>query len=200
MPDDAGELPFADLAAGACPAYVDLLLALCAEFGPVDGDAVRDRLDDDSRALFGFGALEPLARADCLAAVMDRELGLVADHDAGASGLLFDRVVRERRGHPAMIAAVGAELALRAGVSAGVYASPRRWFVGVGLGDDLVVLDAHLGAGSAEPPSEVRAACAHELAFCVLCGLGTAYLRDGRDGQARHAGRLRLALPVQPRS
>ena len=199
MQDDESERPFAALAAGACPAYADLLLALSAEFGAVDGDAVRDRLDDDSRALFGFGELPPLARADRLAAVMDRRLGLAADADAGAAGLMFDEVVLRRRGHPAMLAAIGAELALRAGVPAGVYASPRRWFVGVGLGEELVVLDARLGGGSAEPPDEVRAACAHELAFCVLCGLGTAYTQQGHDGAARHAGRLRLALPVLPR-
>jgi hypothetical protein len=199
MVDETGERPFHELAAGVCPAYVDLLLALCAEFGAVDGDGVRDRLDDDSRALFGFGELSPLARADRLAAVMDRELGLAADPDPGPPGLLFDQVVQRRTGHPAMLAAIGAELALRAGVPAGVYASPSRWFVGVGMGDELVVLDARLGAGSAEPPHEVRPACAHELAFCVLCGLGTAYTQAGRDGDARHAGRLRLALPVQPR-
>jgi hypothetical protein len=62
-----------------------------------------------------------------------------------------------------------------------------------------VVLDACLGAGSTDAPDEVRAACAHELAFCVLCGLGAVYLQEGRDSDARHAGRLRLALPVQPR-
>lgn len=191
--------PFAELAAGACPAYVELMLALAAEFGAVDGDAVRDRLDDDSRALFGFGDLEPLGRADRLAAVMDGDLGLVADTDAGAPGLMFDQVVLHRRGHPAMIAAIGAELAMRAGVPAGVYASPRRWFIGLGLGEEVVVLDARLGEGSSEPPGEVRAACAHELAFCVLCGLCSAYTQRGRDGDARHAGRLRLALPVQPR-
>jgi transglutaminase superfamily protein len=200
MPKDAGGRAFADLAAGACPSYLELMLALSSEFGAVDGEAVRDRLDDDSRALFGFGDLEPLERADRLAEVMDLELGLAADTGSGARGLLLDRVVQHRRGHPAMIAAIGAELALRAGVPAGVYASPRRWFIGVGHGEDLVVLDARLGEGSSEPPGEVRAACAHELAFCVLCGLGTAYTQAGRDGDARHAGRLRLALPIQPRS
>jgi hypothetical protein len=192
--------PFHELAAGICPAYVDLLLALCAEFGAVDADGVRERLDDDSRALFGLSELSPLARADRLAAVMDRELGLAADTAPGPDGLLFDRVVRRRTGHPAMLAAIGVELALRAGVPAGVYASPSRWFIGVGSGDDLVVLDALLGEGCADPPHEIRAACAHELAFCVLCGLGTVYTREGRDGEARHAGRLRHALPVQPRA
>ena len=102
------------------------------EFGAVDGDAVRERLDDDSRALFGLGELSPLARADRLAAVMDRELGLAAEDTAGPVGLHFDEVVGRRCGHPAMLAAIGAELALRAGVAAGVYASPRRWFIGVG--------------------------------------------------------------------
>jgi hypothetical protein len=199
MPDDVSERPFAELAAGAYPAYVDLLLALGQEFGDVDGDTVRDRLDDDSRALFGVGELSPVARADRLAAVMDRELGLWAEDAAGTVGLHFHEVVVRRCGHPAMLAAIGAELALRAGVPAGVYASPRRWFIGVGDGDDLVVLDARLGEGSTEPPGEVRAACAHELAFCVLCGLSSAYTQLGRDDDARHAGRLRLALPVQPR-
>jgi hypothetical protein len=200
MADDMGERPFASLAAGACPSYLDLMLALGAEFGAVDGDAVRGRLDDDSRALFGFAELDPLERADRLGAVMDRELGIRSEPDAGADGLMVDRVVARRRGHPAMLAAVGAELAQRAGVHSAVYASPRRWFVGLGLGDDLVVLDARLADGSCEPPAEVRAACAHELAFCVLCGLGTVYTQLGRDGDARHAGRLRQALPVSPRT
>lgn len=199
LQDDVGERPFAELAAGVCPPYVDILLALSAEFGAVDGDAIRDRLDDHSRALFGIRDLSPLARADRLAVVMDRELRLSADSGAAADGLLLDRVLARRRGHPALLAAIGAELALRAGVPAGVYASPRRWFVGLGLGEELVVLDARLGDEGAEPPDELRAACAHELAFCVLCGLATAYTQGGRDGDARHAGRLRLALPVQPR-
>jgi hypothetical protein len=148
MPDDVTERRFAELAAGACPAYVDLLLALGQEFGEVDGDAVRERLDDDSRALFGIDELSPLARADRLAAVMDRLVEVQPDRAR--------RVLREE-----------AEL--------------------------------RLGEGSTEPPGEIRAACAHELAFCVLCGLSSAYAQLGRDDDARHAGRLRLALPVQPR-
>ncbi len=199
MPNDVSERRFAELAAGECPAYVDILLALGAEFGDVDGDAVREQLDDDSRALFGLGDLSRTARADRVAAAMGRELGLAAAGDVGADGLHFHEVVHRRSGHPAMLAAIGAELIVRAGLPAGVYASPRRWFIGVGAGDDLVVLDARLGSGSPAPPSEVRAACAHELAFCVLCGLGSAYTQLGRDGDARHAGRLRLALPVQQR-
>ena len=193
------ERAFHELAADACPAYADLLLALCAEFRAVDGDAVRERLDDDGRALFGLGGLSPLARADRLAMVMDRELGLAPDCAPGPDGLLFDAVVLRRRGHPAMLAALGAELAWRAGVACGVYASPSRWFVGLGSGDDLVVLDAQLGGEGIEPPSELRPACAHELAFCVLCGLGTIYAREGRHDEGRHARRLRQALPIQPR-
>ena len=191
---------FHELAAGACPAYDDLLLALCAELGPEHADAVTERLDDDSRALFGFGRLSPLARADRLAAVLDRELGFVADPAPAADGLLFDRVVLHRSGHPAMIAAIGAELARRAGVPGAVYASPSRWFIGLGDGDELVVVDARLGERAGDAPNELRAACAHELAFCVLCGLRTVYARAGRDDEARHATRLRHALPIQPRA
>jgi hypothetical protein len=196
-PDGRSGRPFAELAAGVCPAYVDLLLALSAEFGAVDSVAVRERLDDDSRALFGVASLPVLAQADRLASVMDIDLGFELDAAGTAGGLLFDRVVLRRRGHSALLAAVGCELAVRAGVPAGVYASPSRWFVGLGGGEDLVVLDTRFGGGGAEPPPRVRPACAHELAFCVLCGLATVYEELGREGEARHAGRLRLALPVQ---
>jgi len=199
MPGGAGERPFAELAAGECPPYAELLLALSAEFGAVDTAWARERLDDDSRALFGVASLSPLARADSLAAVLGGELGLRPTTGAGAAGLLLDRVLCRREGHPALLAAIGAELARRAGVPAGVYASPSRWFVGLGHGDDLVVLDAALDDAAGEPPHELRPACAHELAFCLLCGLATAYTQAGRDADARHAGRLRLALPVVPR-
>src|SRR3954467_2892213 len=55
-------------------------------------------------------------------AQLDRELGLAAEDTAGTVGLHFHEVVDRRCGHPAMLAAIGAELALRAGVAAGVYA------------------------------------------------------------------------------
>jgi hypothetical protein len=197
--DDQTDRPFEQLAAGACPSYLELMLALGTEFSPVDAAAVRDRVDDDSRALFGVAALPPLQRADRLAEVLARELGFSTDAGGGATGLLLHEVVARRRGHPALVAAIGAELALRAGVPAGVYASPRRWFTGIGAGEELVVLDPSLADGSADAPDELRAACAHELAFCVLCGLGAAYTQQGDDAAARHAGRLRHALPVQPR-
>lgn len=46
---------FARLAAGPCPPIADLLLALAAEFGPVEAAQAVERLDDDARALFDHG-------------------------------------------------------------------------------------------------------------------------------------------------
>jgi hypothetical protein len=197
-PDGMGRSSFAELASGPCPGYAELLLALGAEFGDVDADGTLERLDDASRELFGIGRLAPFAQAERVAAVMGGELGVGCDADPGPDGLHLDRVVQRRRGHAALLAAVGSELAQRAGAHACVYASQRCWYVGLGVGERLVVLDARFGSGCAgEPPGQVRPACAHELAFCVLCGLSAVYAQRGRDADARLAGVMRLALPVQ---
>jgi hypothetical protein len=58
------------------------------------------------------------------------------------------------------------------------------------------LIDAGLPAGCPCAPSRVRGHCSHELAFCVLSGLARSYLASCRRQEARHACRLRLALPI----
>jgi regulator of sirC expression with transglutaminase-like and TPR domain len=188
--------PFADIAAGPCAAADDLLLALAAEFWPVDADAARARLDDDARRLFGAAAFSAADQAHLLGTLLERELGIVPDTGADPELLRLDRLAHRRRGHPLLIAALGVELLRRAGVEAAVCSSPTRWFVGIAGGDRTVLLDARLSASEDQSPEHLRRHCAHELAFCALTGLAERFARAGDRSPARLALALRLALPV----
>jgi regulator of sirC expression with transglutaminase-like and TPR domain len=188
---------FTELAASPCPAAADLLISLAAEFESLDSAAVHGELDDVARGLFGIARLAEIDQAQRIAAALGgpMELEPVGD-DPG--GLLIHRVLATRRGHPAMLASVGAELALRAGVQARVYSSLTRWFIGLEGERGVLLLDARLGEGTGHVPGQVRGYCAHELAFCVLTGLAQRYARQGMRIRAQRAERLRRALPVEP--
>ena len=122
---------FTDLADGPCADADELLLSLAAEFWPVDAPATRARLDDESRRLFGAQALALADRAHRVGTVLEHELGIVADQGKDPELLRLDRVLDRRRGHPLVVAALGAELLRRAGIAAAVCSSPTRWFVGI---------------------------------------------------------------------
>ncbi len=189
--------PFKDLAEGPCDRADELLLSLAAEFWPVDADAARARLDDESRRLFGASALAPADRAHLVATVLEHELKIVPEQGPDPESLRLDRLPQRRRGHPLLIAALGVDLLRRAGVAAAVCSSPTRWFVGIRDPLSTVLLDAQLSAHADHPcPSRVRRHCAHEVAFCVLTGLAERFAHAGRRGPARLALALRLALPV----
>jgi hypothetical protein len=189
--------PFTDLADGPCTTADELLLSLAAEFWPVDAEAARAQLDDHARRLFGVAALAPADRAHRLAEVLEDELGIAPEQGPDPDALRLDRALHDRRAHPLVVAALGAELLRRAGVAASVCSSPTRWFVGMeGDGGRTVLLDARL-SGHADPcPDRVRRHCAHEVAFCALTGLAERFARAGRRSPARLALALRLALPV----
>jgi hypothetical protein len=189
---------FAELAASPCPPATDLLISLAAEFETVDPGAVHAELDEAARVLFGIAQRPPIEQAQRLAAALDGGMALepVAD-DPG--GLLIHRVLATKRGHPALLASVGAELAVRAGVGARVYSSLTRWFVGLQGEDGVLLLDARLGEGTGRVPGQVRGYCSHELAFCVLTGLAQRYAAQRMRIRAQRAERLRNALPVDPR-
>jgi len=192
---------FAAVASRRHPALDDLLLAAAGELRPVDPGAVRERLDDDARALFGLAALAPRDQAQQLATVLDGELALRADAAPDPDLLALDRVLATRRGHPALLACVASELARRAGVRAHVCRAPGRWFVGVGFDEGpAALLDCALRAGCARPPAAVHPCCPHGLAFWVLTELARHLGVQGRRREARRASALRLALPVDPRS
>ena len=124
------EPSFTELADGPCSGTGDLLLSLTAEFWPVDAGAVRARLDDEARRLFGAAAFPAQDRALLLAAVLGEELRLEPEQGTDPALMRLDRLLLRRRGHPLCVAALGVELLRRAGVPATVCSSPTRWFVG----------------------------------------------------------------------
>lgn len=190
---------FSAVASAGCPPFARMLTAIAAEFGEVDPGAIDDWLDDGARRLFGLVELDGYGQAQRLAEVLDGELGLRAVDEGDAAELLLDRILMRRRGHPGVLSVVGHELARRAGVPGGVYSSPTRWFIGLRAGDTLTLLDPHRGFGWPDAPVKVRAHCAHEVAFCLLSGLTRRFAHRGAAAEARHAGRLRLSLPVDER-
>ena len=187
---------FTELADGPCTGADELLLSLAAEFWPVDAAEARARLDDESRRLFGAAELAPADLAHRVGEVLEHELGIVAEQGDDPQLLRLDRLLQRRRGHPLVIAALGAELLRRAGIASAVCSSPTRWFVAIRDPHRTVLLDARLSAHEDPCPSRVRRHCAHEVAFCVLTGLAERFARADRRSPARLALALRLALPV----
>ena len=191
---------FAELAASPCPPAAELLISLAAEFDAIDADRrAGASWTTPARGLFGIAQLPAIEQAQRLAAALDAELALepVADDPAG---LLIHRVLESRRGHPAMLAAIGVELAVRAGADA----------ARVLLAHPLVRRPHRRGAGRrccSTPgwapaagcvPGQVRGYCSHELAFCILTGLSQRYQAQRMRIRAQRAERLRRALPVEP--
>ena len=196
-PDRDPSPTFARLAAGPCPPFDELLLALSAELGAVDRAASLDALDDHARRLFGARRLGPSGRVERLASVLDGQPCFRAvDGRADPSAFLLDHVIGTRRGHPALLAVTGHELARRAGIDANIYSSPCGWFLGCGR--ERPALIAVGGAGLEMPRPAVRRHCSHEVAFTVVCGLEHSLTARGEADAAAHMAALRAHLPVSP--
>lgn len=195
---DGGEpsRSFARLAAGPCPPFDEVLLALSAELGPVDRAAALGRLDDHARRLFGVERLTPARRVQRLAAVLDGEAGFrPVDGRPDPDPFLLEHVVARRQGPPALLAVVAHELARRAGIDVGVFSSPTGWYAGCPEGDRLALIALGGAALDIAPPG-VRQHCAHEVAFAVLCGLQHSLCLRGQHDAAAHMAALRAHLPV----
>jgi hypothetical protein len=187
---------FAELAAGPCPPFDEILLALSMELGSVDRATALDSLDEHARRLFGVERLNPTARVQRLGTVLDAEAAFrPVDGRADPRAFLLDQVVACRQGHPALLAVVAHELARRAGVDIGVFSSPSGWYVGC-QDTGHVALIALGGAAVDITPPGVRRHCAHEVAYTVLWGLQYSLCSSGQHDAAAHIGALRQHLPV----
>jgi hypothetical protein len=187
--------PFLRVARQPRPGLDELLLALAAQFRPVDARYALERLDDYSRRLFGLGAQHADAQAGCVLHAVRHELGMRPTDLADPESLLLDRVLERRRGHPLLLAAVAVELARRAGVPATVCSSPARWFAVFAepAGSHLALVD--LGGGVAAPDRRVlQRHCAHEVAIGVLEGLRQSYDACVRPSEAARAAELIATL------
>lgn len=193
---DAPLRSFAQLAAGPCPPFDEVLLALSTELGVVDRAAALGGLDEQARRLFGFKRLGHAGRVQRLGAVLDAEArfrAVAGQRDPRA--FLLEHVVARRRGHPALLAVVAHELARRAGVDVGIWASTSGWYVGCTDRDHLA-LTALGGAAERIAAPGVRRLCAHEVAFAVLCGLQYSLCSCAQHDAAAHMAALRAHLPV----
>jgi len=191
---DTSAAQFSDLATRGDPPFDRLLLALAAEFHGVDEDAALDELDELARPLFGIGGQGPHAAGERIAAELGRRL---KPDVAGVDDLFLDRVLREHRGHPALLAVVYVEVARRAGASLSLLSSQDAWFAGLVAEEEAVLVDPARTASALEGSFTLRRHCAHEVAHAVLCELARRYRALGAADHAKRAAELCLALPLK---
>lgn len=147
----------------------DALLVLAERFAGCRRAAVLERLDDVARGLFGAAGLTGREQGDRLADALTGELGLrPVTHDHRA--LLVDQALATRRAHPLVIAALGHELARRAGFAARICRARSDWWVAIPGDDVLTAISCN--AGTPSPHGPLRALCPHQLAFALLAQLG----------------------------
>jgi hypothetical protein len=185
---------FSRLACGGCPPLADLLLALAAEFHPVDGAAADARLDELALPLFGAASDSRRTAASRLATVLDRDPGFDVDRTSVA-GLWLDAVLDARAGHPLLLAAIAAELGRRAGLAVHVLSAPTGWYAALADGERLWLIDTTMD-GRRPDAWRMRPHCAHEVAFAALLGLSERFERLGDTRRAGHATLLRTRLPL----
>jgi hypothetical protein len=187
----SSEGTFAELARQRCPAVGDVLLVMTGAFQQVDLDATDARLDELSRPLFDLPAP---ARAGRLA----EQLARFALDERSVAGLWLDDVVRSQRGHPMLVAAVGAEIGRRAGLDAGVFSTPSVWYAGVVDGEQLWLIDLGEPTAESASPRTLRRHCGHELAFAALSGLAARFEGPDAERLRRRAAHLRDLLSLRP--
>jgi hypothetical protein len=187
----SSEGTFAALARQRCPAVGDVLLVMTGAFQEVDLDAMDARLDELARPLFDVPAE---ARAGRLA----EQLSRFSLDERSVCGLWLDDVVRSGRGHPMLVAAVGAELGRRAGLDAGVFSTPSVWYAGVVEGERLWLIDLGEPTADSASPRTLRRHCGHELAFAALSGLAARFTGPDAERLRRRAAHLRDLLALQP--
>lgn len=188
---------FAVRAGEQCPPHAELALALAAEFMEIEEVAVEERLDDLAAPLVALHSAPPRVQ---VAALHHALRPFVPASDAeGRDAFLLPRVLDNRRGHPALLACLGAELGRRAGMAVGVIGDGEGRFLVAHSGlAEPVALDPQTGRSPERVVEPQRFAwrCGHEVAFTLLGGIGLCSARDNDAAAAELATRLRLALPV----
>lgn len=192
--------PFPVLAASADAPLDELALALAAEFRPVDADRALARLDRLA-ACVDPDAIGPYAELEAVVEVLGGPRGFSGDRDTydEPGNAMLDLVLERRRGLPALLGVVYAEVGRRAGIPlAGVELSGHAVCAHVG-GPELLLVDPFNGGHpilSAGTPDLVHPASPQEIALHVLTELLHGSLRRWDLGCAVRAARLRLLLPA----
>jgi transglutaminase superfamily protein len=183
------------LGASSCPPAGEMLLAIAAEFRPVDTARVSFRLDELARSLFGVAARrDAMAASHAIAELVTDVLRFRAD-EAPLEGLWLDAVLERRAGHPLTLAVAAAEIGRRAGIAVGICSTALGWYAGIGETDRLWLIEPVTDPGPT-PSGPIRRHCGHEVAFAALTGIYARMVRDGDDHGAERAAELRGRLPV----
>lgn len=164
----------------------------------MDRKAALERLDELGRGLFGLAEETAEERSRQIARALGVEHGLDCAAPEDPDGFMVDLALERRRGQPAVLAAIYAEVARRAGIAMTVFSSHDAWLVGERQGESAILLDP-AGRQQDRPGDErleVRPHCAHELAFTLLDGLRRRFQHAGRRDDERRARELSDALPV----
>jgi Transglutaminase-like superfamily len=190
---------FSTLAGTGCPPLATLLLALAAEFrGDVDPEEADARLDALALPLFGAASVPARDAACGLARVLDSRPGFDPDPD-GIGALYIDVALRERRGHPLMLAAIALETGRRAGLRVHLLAGDGGWYAALADDERYWLVDTTLSPGRRVDAAALRPHCAHEVAYAALAALGTRFERAGDSSRAGRAALLREQLPMRAR-
>ena len=178
-----------------CPPPAEMLLAVAAQFRPIDAAGVSFRLDEHARGLFDAAAArDGGAASHRLATLLTDELRFRTD-ESSIEGLWLDAVLERRAGHPLALAVLAAEIGRRAGLAIGVCSTPTGWYAAIGERERLWLIDPPIDPGPT-PSGPVRRHCGHELAFAALTGVYARMSRDGEGAGACRAALLRGRLPV----
>jgi hypothetical protein len=181
---------FGLLATAACPAHVDMLLAIESEFAVPEPGWVTDRLDDRARGLFGLAAEAPGDQAIALVATVCE---LFPRYRLADESWFLTAGLRRGVVAGALRAAVAADLGRRAGVAASVGREGHEWRLIVKSGHGGIVADPRLGL--LQGARSVHPVCGHHVGFAVLGELAACYLSRRRE-LAHRACRLQLRLPI----
>lgn len=191
---------FARLACGACPDLDRFLVALAATLRPVDLTGTLLELDRLALDVGYVADEEPLVQVDALRRALGGFAAVPADR---LEAVALDRVVRDRRGHATVLAAVHVVVARRCGIPLVYLQAGGRSLVAHAGAREILVLDPAAGGAlvpPAELPAEVHRRCAHQIAYHVLTALIAGALDRGDVGLAVRAGELRLELPCDASS
>jgi hypothetical protein len=189
-------LPFRTHATTGCPPHAALALSIAGELREVDSRAVHERLE----ALADLASWAPVDPFEQL-----QVLGEVARHDAAPrpvraatpSDLLIDLVLRDGRGHPALIAVILCEAGRRLGWRTGIVGTDTRLYVAHQDLEQPMLLDPVDGelddARGLRGPLCWR--CSHETSALLLEELARTAERCGSLASAVRALELAAELP-----
>ena len=159
----------------------EVLAGIATVLGGPDAAVLLDELDDHARGLFGAEVAGLLEQAGAVERLLDGLVGGRRD-PADPEQLLLHGALRQGAGHPLLVAALGHELARRAGLASAVCRAGDDWWTGV-FGPEGCVLVGSAAGTVPRSLAGVRVACAHEVAVTALARL-RALLPPPADVQA----------------